>query len=174
MERYKYHNLNQSIGWYALGLWFVSSWSFLRQEAIPRSSWIALLICRLLFWLLFIYFILVYNRDIPVTTGEPKDAEHEQAKLKAQDNSEGQRCCWWWWRREGKEIIHFKLLSSCQLKVKWIIWFSYGIWHWKNMRRCALRKTMQIKVTLDKDFESLQLVKKKKKMTALSSNGWIN
>ena len=44
----------------------------------------------------------------------------------------------------------------------------------KNMRRCALRKTMQIKVTLDKDFESLQLVKKKKKMTALSSNGWIN
>ena len=30
------------------------------------------------------------------------------------------------------------------------------------MRRCALRKTMQIKVTLDKDFESLQLVKKKK------------
>ena len=31
------------------------------------------------------------------------------------------------------------------------------------MRRCALRKTMQIKVTLDKDFESLQLVKKKKR-----------
>jgi len=85
--------------------------------------------------------------DIPVTTEEPKDADHEQGKLKAQDNSEKKAKHAADDDEEEKNMTLEEYEKVCFEKRKALE---------------SLRKAEQRTVTLDKDFESMQLVEKKK------------